>query len=305
MGADIMSDVGDMHAEEGMSVGTEMKGKGIVVVAGIVGINGDDDFAGQVQPAVPFFGRDFFLRLRGFGEDIAGEIGGEIVAADDGKGVVARVVLASNDFDEGTLGVDVAVGPFIEFDDDAVADPGLEAGGGEIDIDIPAEARVIRDDEMELAGFLQDADEGWLFSFQDADDPAATAAGGIHVAGGRRVVETNEDFVAVEGDSGVFGGDEDVVCSWGIAGLAVQCDKAEAFLVQADATAEESSEGGENQPVFAEADDDSFADELIQDPAHMMALGRRDAQGVNEFADAQGPKSGGEEKSLDFVFELF
>ena len=64
--------------------------------------------------------------------------------------------------------------PVVEFDDDLVADlrRTRQHDLARVNVDVVDEARIVRDDVMELLGLLERADDVAVRALQDADDPA-------------------------------------------------------------------------------------------------------------------------------------
>ena len=124
--------------------------------------------------------------------------------------------------------------PRVQFDDHLVADlsrtrqhhlPG-------VDVDVVDEARIVRDDVMELLGLLERADDVAVGALQDADNPAFQTRGNAGAAITPPVLvlepfadDSRHDLVALESDPGVLGGDVKI----GHAGFAAH-DEGESFF---------------------------------------------------------------------------
>lgn len=251
-GGDVMGDIGDMNADDGVAARSRMKGDGIVEIFGGVRVNGDDQVAGEVLTIGS--DRDGGVGVgeaRYLSEGFWWELGGDLVFANDGEDIDAGVAGESQAFGDDAFGVDVPIVPAGEPGDDFVAGLSLRAiGDGPWfgDVEVVNEAGVIGNNNEELADPREGSDKVAVAAFEDADDGAGAA---VRIGAGAAVseVESDQDEILVQGGASVLGRDEDI-------GTAVLGDeKGEAFLVELDHSRDEPGDGGQHPVVLFDAGD--------------------------------------------------
>jgi hypothetical protein len=99
--------------------------------------------------------------------------------------------------------------------------------------------RVVGHDQEHVAGTLEVPYDGLAGAFEDAND----AGGGSAVVTAGTVDEAGDDFVAVEGDIGVFGGDEERR-AFGAVGFGERDDQGAPVLPEGNAARDEIGLGG-------------------------------------------------------------
>ncbi len=286
------ADIGDVDADLDFAVGEVFDGKGVVEVFGVVGIDGEGENVAQVFAAFEFafadlggdFGEFFF---EGFREFLI-----EMEFAENAFEFGTGFVGFAEDFDDVAFGVDVALGPFVEADDDFVVDlgNGLDAGaGGVADVDILNDSRVVGDNVVGEAAFLEGADDFGAGAFEDADDAPVGRLISVAAAGGvaGRIFEADDDAVVMHGDAGVFGVDFDgrelafSVRRFGD-------EEGGTALFEDDFAADEVGVARNDEAVFFDADDGAFLKKILDGFIEFGAFVFFAAEATDEFVLLQG-----------------
>ncbi len=211
--ANEVRNVGDVDAQPPMPVVELFQRDGVVVVAGVHGINRDDRLARQVEALADRLVEAVGL-LPGLVQGVLGELFGQAELADDGERIDARLALRPQDLDDHALAFMDGRGEADHLDDHLVVGPGiLRAGvadedrlGEELAIDLH-EGRSLRLEVRpdELAGLPLD-------DLHDSPAQAQSSAGFLG-AGPFDVLDFDGHHVAAGRIERVFGRDEDVVRS--------------------------------------------------------------------------------------------
>jgi len=122
--ADEMGSVGDVYAEQPLVVGEFAEANGVVEVAGVGGIDGDDGLVAGVLADTGLdggFAVEVFDSVAGVVEGGAGEIFFEAEAAHDGFEFGGRGAGFSEAFEDDAVGEKFCGGVIEDFDEDLVA----------------------------------------------------------------------------------------------------------------------------------------------------------------------------------------
>ena len=214
------SDVGDVDTEEPMAFGQLLQADGVVEVAGVGGIDGDNGVGADVLAAgLLRVGQRFkFLGgLSGLLEGGAAEFFGEVVSSQDAGKFGAGLAAFAEHFEDDAFGAAVGGRILNDFDAEFIARLGV-FGGGVVDGDQFGHASAVGLDEPIAALAEEGADDFVLASFEDFDDAAVETrhAGCLAAAD-----DTGDDAVAANGvealarrykevafEGGLFGPDE-------------------------------------------------------------------------------------------------
>ncbi len=122
--ADEVRNVGDVYAQPPMAVVELLQGNGIVEIAGVDRIDGDDRLAGQIEPAFDRLVEAVRL-LPGLFQSVCGEFLGQVELADDRERIDARRALRPQDLDDHPFAVVYGRGEADHFHDHFVVGPGV------------------------------------------------------------------------------------------------------------------------------------------------------------------------------------
>ena len=172
-----MCDVGDVDAEP-PAVARFLHADGVVVILGIIGINGGDELVAAVFALCDFGGGNFVGKGLRFAHDGGGEFDVEIVGADDGKHVHAVVGGSAEEFDDLAGRGDVDICPRLHFQNDLVASARrtLQRWATGADEEVERNAWVVGDEKGVPFHALEGADECIVCAGNDASDAGAVAA---------------------------------------------------------------------------------------------------------------------------------
>ena len=168
---DVMRNVGDVHPDEVVAVFQFVERKGIVEVLGVGRVDGKGRRVPHVAPTGDLLLGDFDGQGGGFGFDLLRKTVRKPVFGQDGVDLHFVFAGTSQDVEDTADGVVGLVGPLGDFDHDFVAVVRLaDAFLGDVEID--ADAVVVRDDESEVVREFQPPDELRLGAGDDLDDLA-------------------------------------------------------------------------------------------------------------------------------------
>ena len=291
-GAHVVADVGDVDLERVVAVGEPVHPDGVVEVARGFAVDGDDVERAEVGAGGDFAGGDGGVEARGLLDHLGRELVGQVVLADDDFDVHAEVVGVAEDFDDAARSALAALRELEDFGihDHAVeffgregfggdgADAVLGRRGGDFepfgDFDPGRDAVVMGDDDVAAAARAKLADDGGVRAFEDLEDAALGAAGGI------RAGDADEHAVAVHGLRGGGRGEVDVALD--AFDGAIGDDEAEAIAVHAEAAGDElAGVGGGDVEAGLEFDEFAAGGEAVEGAFEFISHGSAHA----EFAD--------------------
>ncbi len=257
------------------------EGDGVVEVAGVIGVDGGDEFVGEVFAV----GHELSRVVghgggAGLGEDGFGEGAGEVELADDALEFYLGLAFSAEDFGDDALGELVALGIFEDFEDDFVIF-GTVFGGDVADFDGGFEDVAVGDDDPSTGLFGKRADDFIGGAFENFDD----AAGDIFSVAGV-VFFADDDFsgdvVAGDGVEVFACGDEEIAVGVGF----VRDDETEAAGGLAENAGDFVSDGGESEGAAGGDNDFVGGGEFIDGPFEFFLALRRDAELFGEVGGA-------------------
>ena len=201
-----MADVGNVDAQRPVTaVLVARQRHGIVEVAGVHGVDGDNEFAGEVLSAGKIVLAKAGRRLACLLLDLVGKLVGQAEGADDRQRIDAGLAVRPEYFGDDALAAFFLRREAQHVQNDLVAGPG-SPGSGVADADAVAEDRAIDADEGLTIALVIGADELARGPLQHLDDLAV----GADVGQPRAPHDAHQHFVAGGGVAGVFGADADL-----------------------------------------------------------------------------------------------
>ena len=267
-GLDVGGYVGDVNADAQTARVEIFEGEGIVEVLCVVGIDGKSKNAATVLAALALGFADMVGDLAGLLDDAGREVGVEFVFVEDGFELGVGLVCLAEHVDDFAFGVEVALLPVEEIDDDFVANfgDGLDAGFFRSRHQkVLNDAGIVGDDKPSVTAFFEIADDAGAGAFEDANDAhlglfvrvaegaaiAPCAAAGVKF---EALVDAGQYMVAVHGDAGVFGG-HGVALHAFFAFFTVRDENCGTALAEHDAATDEISFSGDAQSVLLNVGD--------------------------------------------------
>ena len=143
----------------------------IVKIAGVVGVDCDNEFRTQILAADEHCRANPIRNLFGFFQNGPRKFGRQMIFPDDREDVDARRRARTKDLDDFPLGINVTRFPLLQPDNDFVVAVGSASVDGRwLDINIVDQPRIIGHHVEEIPRVLQGADELLLRSRQNPDD---------------------------------------------------------------------------------------------------------------------------------------
>ena len=245
---------------------------------------------------------DFLGDAGDFRHRLLGKPGRQSIRADDGEDVHAGRVGFAEHFDDLAFGVDVARGPFGQFDDDLVADLGVARGLG---VHVVRHARVVGNDVVDVAALLQGADNRVAGPLQNANHLAGWFVDRLELPA--IAVEADDDLVVVQGHRGVFARDVHVGARLGLR-PGIRADfrphECKAVRVKLDRSHDQVGILGKNEAVGADTDDLALFQHFGEHAAEIAPFGRVQAEFGGQFIAAERMVIGCGEKRLDFLADV-
>ncbi len=157
-----------MHAELPAAAVHALDVDRVVEIAGVIGIDRDDELRAQILAAGGERRFDGFRNLFRLLDDGAGKLERKMILPNDRKHVDAGISALAEHFDDLAFRIDVARFPRFQPNDYFVAHARLRR----LHVNVVDDARIVRHDVEEIPGLLHGADDGVVGPLQDSDDAA-------------------------------------------------------------------------------------------------------------------------------------
>ena len=148
---------------------------GIVEVASIVGINGEDEAAAKILAVLKLLAVNFGGKGLRLTEHLRRKLTGKAILSDDREYIDSRTARGPEHLDDMALRVDVARRPGIQSRDNFVSDVRKKRWRWPRNVKVVDKARVISDDEVKVSGFLEGAYDRVVCPLEDSNNTTLAA----------------------------------------------------------------------------------------------------------------------------------
>ncbi len=278
-----MGNIGDMDEKFPLASGGVLEADGIIEIFGVIRIDGDDEMAAAIFPSGQLFGAHLVADGAGLFESLFGKMERQIVLAEDGKHVHAFFVRRTEDFDDFSFGIVVALFPGVEFDDDFVAEVGLASNIARLrHVDVVGDAWIIRNDVEEPGAALEGANDLGAIAFEDAENGSSRLGGGAGCGSTDRNIAADEDAIFVKGGAGGSGGNGD----FGKRGI-LRTEETFALAIHANPAGNEIGLAGNDVAIAFDAGDLAGLLEFAEGPLQFLLAIAREGKEVEQFGDVR------------------